>query len=119
MRLEMSAQMEDNTYLEGLKTTMLQKCFSKMEVMIKKEVQMQLESPFAVDELVSTMKYEVISQMKELVKIEVGLQMKDQVAREVELQLLSKTGEPTQPPHHWSAKGQDEEMSPSLLEPSP
>ena len=97
---------------------MLQNCFSKMEVMIKKEVQMQLQSPFAVDELMSDLKYEVLSQMKELVKIEVGLQMKDQVAREVELQLLSKTGEQTQPPHHWSAKGQDEEMSPSLLEPS-
>ena len=88
---------------------------------------MQLESPFAVDELLSDLKHEVVAQLKEVIKIEIGLRMKDQVAREVQLQLVSRTGEDTQDTrahtgntgNQWAGNEESEEMSPNLLEQSP
>ena len=84
---------------------------TQMETMVKKEVQKQLESTDAVEELISDMKLQVLAEMQEQVErevekqvvarmreevqreeVEVEVEVKE-VQRELELQVLGRSGE--------------------------
>ena len=85
--------------------------FTQMENMVKKEVQKQLESTDAVEELISDMKLQVLAEMQEQVEREVEKQVVarmreevqreevevevevEEVQRELELQVLGRSGE--------------------------
>merc|ERR1719500_1474677 len=85
--------------------------FTQMETMVKKEVQKQIESTDAVQELISDMKHQVLEEMQEQVEREVEKQVVarmreevqreevevevevEEVQRELELQVLGRSGE--------------------------
>ena len=84
---------------------------TQMETMVKKEVQKQIESTDAVQELISDMKHQVLEEMQEQVEREVEKQVVarmreevqreevevdvevEEVQRELELQVLGRSGE--------------------------
>ena len=66
MRKEMTATLRDTKVMEEMKSSLLQSCYSKMEVMVQNEVKRQLEASDAVDELMSGHKFDMLAKMRKV-----------------------------------------------------